>query len=282
MKKKNNQEPKKRMNVNVKLPLDPPAFFPPQDPAGYGLILTKGKTENGKATWDVSGNTKEYEEALKAAGGRPDSRKKVWSFHEDPKNELVNRLLEIIEFNMSATPDNWRKLYYFTDMEQLGRLIFINGVRPGYEEYVLPLDNPPDHGIHGFDTGDPTDGTEAEFMKESKDYVAAALAVTSYWLKKPEEQWPKHFKEIIEFLDSVEIRDKRTTKPLASKIVWKLWERESKVRGRKMGMVFPKNLQRFRDTYARNKTNPRIRDAKEIFKQSGFNLTIDELLAHLP
>lgn len=270
------------MKVNVKFPLAPPIFFPPQDPAGYGLIVTKGKTKNGKATWDIAGNTKEYEEALKALRGRPDSRKKVWSFHEDPKNKLVYKLPEIIEFNMSATPDTWRKLYYFTNMEQLGRLIFINGICPAYEEYVLPLDNPPARGIHDFDTGDKTDGTEAEFMKESKDYVAAALAVTSYWLKKPEEQWPKHFKEIIELLDSVEIGDKRTMEPLASKIVWKLWKRKSKVRGGKLGMMFPKNLQRFRDTYARNKTNPRIRDAKEIFKQSGFNLTIDELLAHLP
>ena len=47
-----------------------------------GINLLKTRTKNGNAVWNATGNTKEYKEGIKAAGGRWYGPAKVWSFDE--------------------------------------------------------------------------------------------------------------------------------------------------------------------------------------------------------
>jgi N12 class adenine-specific DNA methylase len=59
----------------------------------YGLAVEKTTTKNGKQVWQVSGNTKEHMQAMKAAGGRWYGPKKVWSFYNaDPTQDILDQL----------------------------------------------------------------------------------------------------------------------------------------------------------------------------------------------
>lgn len=59
----------------------------------YGLAVTETTTKTGKPVWEVSGNTREHSQAIKAAGGRWYRPRKVWSFYNgDPTQDILDRL----------------------------------------------------------------------------------------------------------------------------------------------------------------------------------------------
>jgi hypothetical protein len=206
-----------------------------------------------------------------------------------PKNDFFveDDGLSSIEIYISATPDNWRKLYSLgTDresMEYLGQLIFLNAVSPGYKTYAASLDNPPSRGIHAHDMGGPKDATEAEFMADSRNYIAAAMAVISYWINKPEHDWPESFAKIIEDLISSksDIYHKIRKKQLvATKITFAIWKHKFRNRMLKQGLTGPKDLKSFRRVYINN--NPRIKAAQAQFKKYGPHATIEDIYASFP
>lgn len=206
-----------------------------------------------------------------------------------PKNDFFveDDGLSSIQIYMSATPDNWRKLYSLgTDresLEYLGQLIFLNAIRPGYETYTASLDNPPPRGLHAVEMGTHEDETEAEFMADSRNYIAAAMAVVSYWINKPGHGWPEFFTTIIEDLISSksDIYHKRRKKQLvATKVTFALWKEKFKKRLIGQGLTGPKDLKSFRRVYINN--NPRIKPAKDEFKKYGPHATIDDIYASFP
>jgi hypothetical protein len=195
--------------------------------------------------------------------------------------------LSRIELYMSATPDNWKKLIYLgndgEDLQYLGTLFYHFAIRPGYEKYASYFDNPPlPRGIHAVDTGDPKDGTEAEFMTDSRNYIAAAMAVISYWVDTPEDEWPEFFKNIITDMKSsnIDILHKRNGQLVATKIVFALWIRTFRKRMIKQGLSGPKDLGTFRRRYIND--NPRIEEAKVLFEKYGHHATIDDIVALFP
>jgi len=207
-----------------------------------------------------------------------------------PKSDffLKDDGLSRIELYMSATPDNWRKLYYLGNdkesLQHLGTLFFHHAIRPGYERYASSLDNPPSpRGIHAVDTGDPKDGTEAEFMADSRNFIAAAMAVVSYWISRPEDEWPEFFNKIITDLKSskVDIYHKRRKAQLvATKITFAIWKKKFKRRMRKQGLTGPKDLKSFRRRYI--KDNPRVMEGKDLFEKYGPHASIDDIVSLFP
>jgi len=200
-----------------------------------------------------------------------------------PKDDGLSR----IEIYMSATPDNWSKLYYLGNdiegLQYLGTLIFHHAIRPGYERYASSLDNPPPRGIHAVDTGDPKDGTEAEFMADSRNYIAAAVTVISYWINKPEDEWPEFFNKIITDLKSskVDIHHKRRkTQLVATKITFAIWKKKFKSRMIKQGLSGPKDLKSFRRRYIND--NPRVLETKILFEKNGPYTTIEDIVGSFP
>lgn len=58
-----------------------------------GLKLKQATTPNGSTVWEVSGNTMQHKDMLKALGGRWYGPKKVWSFYgSDPTSKIEARL----------------------------------------------------------------------------------------------------------------------------------------------------------------------------------------------
>ncbi|PKN63137.1 MAG: hypothetical protein CVU57_20960 [Deltaproteobacteria bacterium HGW-Deltaproteobacteria-15] len=109
------------------------------------------------------------------------------------------QLKDRISLTLKASPEDWAIMYELgvVDPTMLGRLIFLNAVSPVYEGKIKPLLSPPPRGIHALDMGAHADENEEEFMNASRNYVAAAHAVIGYWLNRPEEEWPKSFKEVV-------------------------------------------------------------------------------------
>lgn len=69
----------------------------------YGLTLSKGKTNNGKDVWNISGaETRTWKEYIKRAGGRWYGPRRVWSFYNgDPTEKLLATLPPINEVHPS-------------------------------------------------------------------------------------------------------------------------------------------------------------------------------------
>ncbi|NMD39091.1 MAG: DEAD/DEAH box helicase family protein, partial [Christensenellaceae bacterium] len=61
--------------------------------SSYGLKISKTKTARGNPVWEVTGNTFDHKDALKAAGGRYYG-KSIWSFYgdEDPTSRILDTL----------------------------------------------------------------------------------------------------------------------------------------------------------------------------------------------
>ncbi|MHB8122580.1 MAG: methyltransferase [Desulfuromonadaceae bacterium] len=71
----------------------------------HGLKITKGTTKSGKTVWEVTGNTKEYKDALGRAGGRWFGPKKSWSYYgdADPTERILSKLPPV-EKMVEVTP----------------------------------------------------------------------------------------------------------------------------------------------------------------------------------
>jgi hypothetical protein len=60
-----------------------------------GLEIRETKTKAGKAVWEVTGNTREHKDILKALGGRWYNPKKAWSFYDgNPYDDIAGALNE--------------------------------------------------------------------------------------------------------------------------------------------------------------------------------------------
>lgn len=68
----------------------------PKPPESFiaGLEITRGKTKVGKEVWEVTGNTREHKELLKALGGRWYGPKKAWSFYDGNPFDRIAAALE--------------------------------------------------------------------------------------------------------------------------------------------------------------------------------------------
>lgn len=217
--------------------------------------------------------------------GNQQRKKKIKAQLLLPTNDFLPESSNKLELTISATPENWRELYYLgnADLEHLGKLIFHHVIHPAYEKYAKRLDGSPlSRGLHAINTGDPADGTEADLMRDSRNYIAAAMVVTSYWLEKPRDGWPEFFKKIITKLESsgVDIRHKRNKRFVATKIIFGLWKKKFKIRMRKQGLLGPKDLKSFRRRYIND--NSRIEDARSLFQKFGPDITIEDIMHFFP
>jgi hypothetical protein len=189
-----------------------------------------------------------------------------------------------IRFSMEALPEDWEALYYrFCDNpELLGSLIFINFIEPVYEKKILPSYQSRPRGSHAIVPQGAAYDAEGSYMWRAKAYAAAAHAVLSYWLDKPEEKWPKPLKKQVrateESLDKAERKEIRTLKGRYSiSIVMHLAERKFGQQRKKLGLFVKNTWQDFRHTYLQRKSNPYMEAAEYFFKERDCELTISRL-----
>ena len=92
---------------------------------------------------------------------------------------------ESIPLKISGMPDAWFRLYALSAKpEELGRFLYVQFVAPAVRHLVS---NSP-RGPHKF---------RAAFINKVKNLSAYNHALFEYWLKRPEEDWPKSIKKVI-------------------------------------------------------------------------------------
>lgn len=81
-----------------------------------------------------------------------------------------------------------------SDPEYLGKQILIQLAQPVYIEKLEKLDYVTPRGMHAKSAN----GLKiADFMHEARRFAAAVYTVVSFWLKKPEKEWPDHFIKLV-------------------------------------------------------------------------------------
>ncbi|MEW5736956.1 MAG: DEAD/DEAH box helicase family protein, partial [Thermodesulfobacteriota bacterium] len=70
--------------------------------ADFGLKVSRTVTIAGKPVWEVTGNTREHKDALKALGARWYGPRKAWSFNSDPTERILAKLSGAAENAASA------------------------------------------------------------------------------------------------------------------------------------------------------------------------------------
>lgn len=94
---------------------------------------------------------------------------------------------ESLKLKISAPPETWETLYGLSSgrPEYVGNLIWLNFAKPASDH----LNSPRPRGVHkGRD----------KFMFKMKELIPYVYYCVAYWLKEPQESWPKDFKKIIE------------------------------------------------------------------------------------
>jgi hypothetical protein len=189
-----------------------------------------------------------------------------------------------IKLTITARPVDWQALYDpFPDdesMKDLGRSFYLHAIRPVYEEKIRPTQlSPPARGIHAAKTDAKSHATRGDLTRDSKNYVAAALAIVSYWLKRPRDEWPEFLRNKIETFKAskTDIYDNRSTlRPLVpAKVVFNMWKVNFLERLNEAGLEGPGHYKSFRTMYIQRNEN--INAARIIFK----NLSHDSLIENL-
>lgn len=92
---------------------------------------------------------------------------------------------ESIPLKISGMPDAWYRLYALSAKPgELGSFIYLHFVAPAVRHLVS---NCP-RGPHKF---------RAEFINKIKNLAGYNYSLLEYWLKRPEEEWPKPIRKVI-------------------------------------------------------------------------------------
>jgi len=103
---------------------------------------------------------------------------------------------ERLKFTITASPRDWMTLYLMAlnDPEHLGTQILIQMAQPVYQEKLEKLDYTVPRGRHAKSIN----GVAIEdIIHEIRRHAAAAHTVVAFWIKRPQQEWPDHFKELI-------------------------------------------------------------------------------------
>ncbi len=197
-----------------------------------------------------------------------------------------------IKFRMIATPENWERLCRFSyddkSRQHLGKL-FSHHVLLDVQQF---LDNNifkrKPRGVHAQQLSEPGGKTEAEFMTESRRFVAATKGLAAHWITVQEEKWPGWFSETISALrkSKANITHNRTGHLVDGKIAYELWKSEFKSERRKQGLPGPKDYKSFRRTYI-ERTHGNIVDAaekcaKDVIEHQNPDVRIHDIVELLP
>lgn len=192
----------------------------------------------------------------------------------EPEGSILSLLPENLKFTITASPQDWMTLYRMalTDPEYLGRQIMIQLAQPVYQEKLENLDYTIPRGMHAKSANGLT---RAEFMHEARKFAAAVHAVVSYWVKKPKEEWPDHFKKLISGFDKegYKIVSTHTGSFEIITIVSFLLELKYEKEMKELGLSSCTE-DVFRKTYLKKNY---LEAAKSIFSRGGEVMTINEL-----
>ncbi len=172
---------------------------------------------------------------------------------------------EEIEFKVSATRDNWEKLYGLgiSDPEKLGRGIFLNFAEPLIEN----LNRDKDRDLR------------SAFMRNSRQYTAAVYVPALYWLKLPSDKWPIFFKDLLKQFDDSKIINPKKGLPVASRIAHQCWKKQFEEQRKKLGFDDKQTREDFQETYLDK--NRYIEPAKNYFEKNDYKPTIENLFDFL-
>jgi hypothetical protein len=92
---------------------------------------------------------------------------------------------ESIQLKISGTPDAWFRLYALSAKpKELRSFLYVHFVAPAVRHLVVKRPR----GAHKF---------RAEFINKIKNLSGYNYSLLEYWLKRPEEEWPKPIRKVI-------------------------------------------------------------------------------------